>query len=333
MLRCVPSFCGILLATAFAGAAAYDKKSCKPSPHDMPNPQPEPDARAPDHFYYLIPTTAYTEDEAENKGEDAGLIILEVNRTWAPLGVDRFYALASDNYYDCAALFRVVPGFIVQWGIASSPEESSKWDTSITDDPVLESNAVGTVSFATAGPGTRTTQIFVNTADNSRLDDTGFAPFAKVIQGMDVLTGNALNKPDPVPNQQKYKTEGNAWLLSEYPDIDIIMGSSSPTTPKIRYCLNGVNGARNCVKDDPQSADKDAKNNAGDENDPAEDGITSNSTDSKSANANNNTMVDPNANDDAMMDSGDTISAATSASSVMYSVMTVSSLFLIAYLS
>ena len=108
---------------------AYDKNSCEPGPHNVPNPFPEHDARAPDHFYFVLPTTAYLDSEIE--AEDAGVIVFEVNRTWAPIGVDRFYSLANDNYYDCAALFRVVPNFIVQWGIASNPEESEKWNTDI----------------------------------------------------------------------------------------------------------------------------------------------------------------------------------------------------------
>mmetsp|Transcript_44616 Transcript_44616/g.49773 ORF Transcript_44616/g.49773 Transcript_44616/m.49773 type:complete len:270 (+) Transcript_44616:59-868(+) len=198
--------------------AAYDKNTCKPGPHNKSNPFPEPDARAPDHFYFLIPTTVQ---------EDTGWIIFEVNRTWAPLGVDRFYSLATDNYYDCAALFRVIRNFVVQWGIASSPDESAKWDTTITDDPVLLSNTVGTVSFATAGPGTRTTQIFVNTVDNLSLDSQGFAPFAKVVSGMNILTSTILNVPSPVPDQGLYQTKGNTWLLPKYPDIDIIKGKGS----------------------------------------------------------------------------------------------------------
>eukprot|EP00532_Pseudo-nitzschia_australis_P000528 CAMPEP_0168195144 /NCGR_PEP_ID=MMETSP0139_2-20121125/19669_1 /TAXON_ID=44445 /ORGANISM="Pseudo-nitzschia australis, Strain 10249 10 AB" /LENGTH=306 /DNA_ID=CAMNT_0008118919 /DNA_START=203 /DNA_END=1123 /DNA_ORIENTATION=+ len=154
-------------------------------------------------------------------------IIFEVNRTWAPLGVDRFYALAKDNYYNCAALFRVVPNFVVQLGIASDPFQTAKWDTPIPDDPVLEgvSNTVGMVSFATSGPDTRTTQIFVNTVDNARLDEMGFAPFARVVQGMDeVFLSDLLYVADPVPDQQTYEIEGNTWILEEYQEIDIIKG-------------------------------------------------------------------------------------------------------------
>ena len=240
----------------------YDKNACEPGPHNVPNPSPEPDAQAPDLFYFKIPTTATTVNVnnvndvnvLNDDDNNDGLIIFEVNRTWAPIGVDRFYSLAKDNYYDCAAFFRVVPNFIVQWGIASSPQETAKWNTNIPDEGqdnededneynesedittatrtsriISISNTVGTVSFASAGPGTRTTQIFVNTADNSRLDDMGFAPFAKVVKGMDILINNKMYVPSPVPNQATYEDEGNAWILQEYPDIEIIKGLPQTT--------------------------------------------------------------------------------------------------------
>ena len=102
-------------------------------------------------------------------------MVLEVNRSWAPIGADRFYALVGDRYYDDAAFFRVVPSFVVQ-GIAALPEETKKWDEPIQDDPVLVSNP-GTVTYAaTSQPNSRTTQIFINYVDNSGLDSQGFAP-------------------------------------------------------------------------------------------------------------------------------------------------------------
>ena len=227
-------------------AAEYDKSACDPGPHDVSNPSPEADEVSPDLWYFQIPTTVIN-DGIDNDDDNDGMIIIEVNRTWAPIGADRFYSLVKDNYYNCAAFFRVVPNFIIQWGVASSSEESSKWSTQIQDDPVLStiSNTVGTVSFATAGPNTRTTQIFVNYADNSFLDIQGFVPFGKVIKGIDILTtAGGMYEPNPVPNQSKYRFEGNTWILQEYPDIDIIKGISSnsdgadSSPPKIVLTLN-----------------------------------------------------------------------------------------------
>lgn len=144
-----------------------------------------------------------------------------------PWGVDRFYALVNDHYYDCAAFFRVVPDFVVQFGIAAQPEESLKWNTTIPDDPVVMSNLPGYVSYATAGPDTRTTQIFVNLVDNSRLDSDGFASFAKVVQGMDLFQTPPIDNPTPNStdgvDQDTYMAEGNEWILEEYPDIDLLL--------------------------------------------------------------------------------------------------------------
>jgi peptidyl-prolyl cis-trans isomerase A (cyclophilin A) len=154
-------------------------------------------------------------------------IVLEVNRTWAPLGSDRFYALLQDKYYDGAAFFRVVPDFIVQFGIAALPEETAKWSIPIPDDPVLESNLEGYVSFATAGPDTRTTQLFINYVDNSFLDSEGFSPFAKVVSGMS--TAIAIVNPTPGNsngvNQELYTQRGNEWVLTKYPNISLITKS------------------------------------------------------------------------------------------------------------
>lgn len=116
----------------------------------------------------------------------AGRILLEVTRAWAPLGVDRFYALLQDGFYNEAAFFRVVPGFVLQFGIASTPEANERWSTPIQDDPVVESNLRGTITYATAGPNTRTTQLFINYVDNPNLDPQGFAPFGRVVAGLDV---------------------------------------------------------------------------------------------------------------------------------------------------
>jgi cyclophilin family peptidyl-prolyl cis-trans isomerase len=172
----------ILLLLVVVSAVEYDKSTCNPGPHDVSNPSPEPDEVSPDLWYFQIPTTVNDDDNDGNDDNDNGMIIIEINRKWAPIGVDRFYSLVKDNYYNCAAFYRVVPDFIIQWGIASSSNETEKWGTNIQDDPSVPSisNTIGTVSYAKSGPNTRTTQIFVNYGDNSYLDNQGFVPFGKV---------------------------------------------------------------------------------------------------------------------------------------------------------
>ena len=116
-------------------------------------------------------------------------IVIEVNRSWCPIGADHFYTLVNKKFYDNSALFRVVPKFVLQFGISGNSSENKKWlHSNIQDDPVVASNVRGTLAYADGGPNTRTTQIFINYADNTRLDKMGFAPFAKVVSGLDVAT-------------------------------------------------------------------------------------------------------------------------------------------------
>lgn len=117
-----------------------------------------------------------------------GNFVIQVNRDWAPLGADRFYNLVNNGYYTDCSFFRVIPGFMVQFGINGNPEINKVWrETNIKDDPVRESNLRGYITFATSGPNSRTSQVFINYANNSRLDSMGFAPFGKVIEGMNVV--------------------------------------------------------------------------------------------------------------------------------------------------
>jgi len=116
------------------------EKSCKIT-GDVPNPSPKPDPRSPDKFYVTFSTNV----------ENSEPIVLEVTRAWAPLGVDRFYSLVKDGFYNQAAFFRVVPDFVLQFGISAEPDETAKWNTVIPDDPVLKTNAKWTVTYATAG--------------------------------------------------------------------------------------------------------------------------------------------------------------------------------------
>ena len=157
-----------------------------------------------------------------------GAFVLEVNRRWAPLGADRFYTLVKSGFYDGARFFRVLPGFVVQFGIAADPAVSAKWrNANLPDDPVTQSNRPGTITFATGGPNTRTTQVFINLADNARLDSSGFSPFGVVTQGMDVVEQLYSGYGEGAPNgsgpaQPQAEAEGNAYLEREFPKLDYI---------------------------------------------------------------------------------------------------------------
>jgi len=162
------------------------------------------------------------------KTDVPGDIVINVVSEWCPLGAAHFQALVEDKFYDAAAFFRVVPNFVVQFGIAGTPSENVKWKTPIKDDPVKHSNLKGTISYTTAGPNTRTTQLFINYIDNTGLDRQGFAPFGEVISGMDI----AMKIFNPTPgssggvDQNSYETKGNAWIKTQYPKINFITNAS-----------------------------------------------------------------------------------------------------------
>jgi peptidyl-prolyl cis-trans isomerase A (cyclophilin A) len=157
-----------------------------------------------------------------------GTFIIEVHRDWAPNGADRFYNLVKNGFYNDARFFRVINGFMVQFGISGNPDLSALWrEATIPDDPVKQSNTRGMVSFATAGPNTRTTQVFINFGDNSALDGQGFAPFGQVASGMNVVDsiygGYGEGAPrGRGPDQGRIQTEGNAYLVEAYPKLDYI---------------------------------------------------------------------------------------------------------------
>jgi peptidyl-prolyl cis-trans isomerase A (cyclophilin A) len=157
-----------------------------------------------------------------------GPFVVEVTRAWAPKGADRFYNLVKNGFYDNVRFFRVISGFMVQFGISGDPGVMANWRTAqIPDDPVTQSNTRGMITFAMAGPNTRTSQVFINFADNSRLDQSGFAPFGKVVSGMNAV--DALNAEygegaprGRGPDQSRLQSEGNAYLAKDFPRMDYI---------------------------------------------------------------------------------------------------------------
>ncbi len=157
-----------------------------------------------------------------------GTFVIEVHRDWSPNGADRFYNLVKNGFFNDARFFRVIEGFMVQFGISGNPDLSAVWrEARIPDDPVKQSNTRGTVSFATAGPGTRTTQVFINFGDNAGLDGQGFSPFGQVVSGMDVVDsffkGYGEGAPrGQGPDQGRVQTEGNAYLMTDFPKLDYV---------------------------------------------------------------------------------------------------------------
>jgi peptidyl-prolyl cis-trans isomerase A (cyclophilin A) len=157
-----------------------------------------------------------------------GPFVIEVHRDWAPLGADRFYNLVKNGFFDNVRFFRVVSGFMVQFGINGDPNISARWrEARIRDDQVKQSNTRGMVTFATAGPNTRTTQVFINFGDNNRLDGMGFAPFGQVISGMNVVdalySGYGEGAPrGSGPDQGRLQQEGNAYLMKEFDKMDFV---------------------------------------------------------------------------------------------------------------
>ena len=154
----------------------------------------------------------------------AGPVVIEVHRDWAPLGADRFYNLVKNGFYDNVRFFRVIPGFMAQGGMSGDPAIQKIWGrNNINDDPVKQSNKRGFVTFAkTAAPNSRSTQIFINYADNSSLDSQGFAPFGQVTSGMEVVDKFESYGRNNVPDQNILTNEGNAYLQRDYPKLTVI---------------------------------------------------------------------------------------------------------------
>lgn len=202
---------GTSVSTQSAGAPTRAPSAALTTP-------PAADERAPDEFTAVLTTT---------KGE----ITLRVHRAWSPKGADRFYTLVRLGYYDDVAFFRVITGFMAQVGIHGSPEVNAAWRMRrIEDDPVVQSNTRGRVSFATSGPNSRTTQFFINFGNNANLDGMGFSPFAEVVD-MTVVdslyAGYGEGAPGGRgPSQGRMQSQGNTYLRAEFPELDYIRSAS-----------------------------------------------------------------------------------------------------------
>ena len=164
-----------------------------------------------------------------------GDFVVQVTRSWAPNEADRFYNLVKHGYFNGVEFFRVVPGFVVQFGLTGSPAVNKAWESAnIKDDPVTQTNAEGTITFAQTGsPNSRSTQVFINLGNNAGLDHSGqgFAPFGQITSGMDVVTGLYGGYADaPTGHQEEITNQGNAYLEKNFPKLDSIK-SAKITSP------------------------------------------------------------------------------------------------------
>jgi peptidyl-prolyl cis-trans isomerase A (cyclophilin A) len=151
-----------------------------------------------------------------------GSFVVKVTRSWAPKGADRFYNLVYYHFYDNQPLFRVRPGFVVQWGISMQPPIAKAWqNATIKDDPRTQSNVKRTITFATAGKNTRTTQVFVNLGSNAFLNSQGFSPFGTITRGFSVFA-KLVHKYGDGPSQQYMTQKGEHWVRENYPKLDWI---------------------------------------------------------------------------------------------------------------
>jgi peptidyl-prolyl cis-trans isomerase A (cyclophilin A) len=194
-----------------------------------PTPPPAPPAAPPAAGNPLLdPRSAEMTKEAPAEykvrfSTDAGDFLVQVTRASAPRAADRFYNLVRHGFYDSARFFRVVPDFVAQFGLNGDGRVNAVWrGATIPDDPVTTTNARGTITFATSGPNSRTTQVFLNFKDNARLDGMGFASFGRVIAGMDVV--DAIN-PEyrEQPQQGRIETDGNEYLTRDFPRLTFIL--------------------------------------------------------------------------------------------------------------
>jgi peptidyl-prolyl cis-trans isomerase A (cyclophilin A) len=161
-----------------------------------------------------------------------GVFVLDVHRNWGPNGVDRFYNLVKNGFYDNVRFFRVISGFMVQFGISGDPKISAPWrNAKIADDPLVQSNKRGYITYAMAGPNTRTTQVFINFGDNASLDSQGFSPFGRVISGMEVVDKLNAQYGEGAPrgrgpDQGRLQAEGNTYLAKEFDKLDYVTRAS-----------------------------------------------------------------------------------------------------------
>lgn len=236
-LRCVA-----VVLVCSVGVAAWSGCDKKPEPEPSPattaaaaEPPPPPEKKEPPlpdpPAELLAPDKATEQAPAKFKVKfetTKGDFTIEVTRAWAPIGADRFFNLVKLGFFKDVALFRVVSGFVVQFGIHGHPKVAEVWrEATLKDEPVKQSNKKGFVTYAKGGPDSRTTQIFINFKDNDKLDKMGFPSFGQVVEGMDVVESFYSDYGErPSRHQQHIQEKGNRWLKKMFPKLDYIKAAS-----------------------------------------------------------------------------------------------------------
>ncbi len=251
---------GVLFSPGHASAQAQPAQAKPPTQGTVPGKSAATSAAHPVYDRALLHPAllkAKAPDEYKVKfSTTRGDFVVTVTRSWAPLGADRFYNLVKHHFYDNASFFRVLPGFMAQFGISAYPAVNAVWERAvIKDDPVTQSNLRGFVTFATGGPNTRTTQVFINFGDNKRLDHDGFAPFGQVTEGMHVadMLYDVYGEGAPSgggPDQDEIQKKGKLYLDKGWPKLDSI------TTATI---ISPVNAERPAAGASSKTADPAAK--------------------------------------------------------------------------
>jgi peptidyl-prolyl cis-trans isomerase A (cyclophilin A) len=225
------SLCTFLFTAALGQVKPAAKKPSSTTTTRKPSMTNHVDLLNPSSLHETAPDV-YEAKFSTTKGD----FVVHVTRAWAPFGADRFYNLVKHHFYDHASFFRVVPGFVVQFGLSADPKVSRAWqNATIRDDRVTQSNKPGFVTFATAGPNTRTTQIFINLGNNGGLDSQGFSPFGEVTQGMDIVK-QLYSSYGESPDQGQITSKGKAYLDLSFPKLDsiktaVIVSGAAPAAP------------------------------------------------------------------------------------------------------
>ena len=212
MRRLTPGRIAVAASLCWLGACATGNSLYQPTPEML-------SATAPDSFLVEIETSE-------------GSFLVQMTREWSPLGVDRAYQLMANNFYSGARFYRVLPGFVAQWGFSGDPVLDSTWqEHPIDDEPSVASNARGTVSFARAGARTRSYTMFINLVDNARLDNqmsggvAGYPPIGRIVDGLEVVDGFYSAYTEDPPRQDLISDQGNDYLRSTYPQLDSIIAT------------------------------------------------------------------------------------------------------------
>jgi peptidyl-prolyl cis-trans isomerase A (cyclophilin A) len=223
-------------------ASTAKKQDPRPTPPPAPTPAPIPEPPKPAKEvpknlldptlpeWNLTAPAEYKVKMSTSKGD----FVIQVTREWAPRGADRFYSLVKGGFYTDVRFFRIIPNFMAQFGMNGEPRVTAAWMAAkIQDDPVTQSNTRGMVTFATSGKNSRTTQVFVNFADrNKMLDGQGFAPFGKVVEGMDVVDklysgyGESASRGGSGPEQHLIQQQGNEYLMRDFKEMDYIKSAT-----------------------------------------------------------------------------------------------------------